>query len=92
MLGHLLRGSQTQPRGGARREVLNEDVRGGDQLVEHAATGGHREVQGDGLLVAVDPDEVTAHAPDLRVVGPSEVTVSDALDLDDAGTHVGQVP
>jgi hypothetical protein len=91
MLGAQHVRCQAEAVGGTRREVLHEHVRAGQQFVEHLSVAGVLEVQRDGLLVAVEPDEVAGQAVDGGVVGAGEVAGARPLDLDHPGAEVGEV-
>ena len=76
-----------------RGEVLDDDVGGGDQSVEHVAAGGALQVQRQAALVGVQPREDRRTLPPLvlgdRDTGdqPGAVRVAGRLDVDDVGTQ-----
>jgi hypothetical protein len=49
------------------------------------------EVERDGLLGAVEPDEVARQPVHGGVVVPGEVSPAGSLDLDDAGAEIGEL-
>jgi hypothetical protein len=85
-------GVQAEPFDGARDEVLHEHVGCVDEPLEQRAVGGVLDVELDALLAAVEPDEVAGLPVHGAVVVTSEVTDGGALDLDDPGAEVGELP
>lgn len=83
---------QAEAVGGARGQVLHEDVGAGEEFLQDLPALGRLEVEADRLLGAVEPDEVTGLAVDSRVVPPGEVAAAGALDLDHPRAQVGQLP
>src|SRR5699024_6979733 len=73
------------------REVLEEDVRGVDELVHDAGRLRRLEVEREALLRPVDPHEVARHPLDGRVVAAGEVANPGSFDLDDPGPQVGEL-
>ena len=65
---------------GARREVLEQDVGVASQIAQQVATGIRFEVQGHGLLVAVQHHERVTHE---RVPGSAHAFAAGRFDLDD---------
>lgn len=81
---------QPQSRGGAGRQVGDECVSTIEQLVQDRNTFVGLEVQGDGLLAPVGPDEVGRLAEHHVVVVAGEVAALGIFDLDHAGAEVGE--
>ena len=82
---------ETEPPRGAGGEVLHEDVGLRHELAERLLGVFLLEVEGEGLLGAVEPDEVARHAVDGPVVGSGEVAGAGALDLYDPRAEVGEL-
>ena len=82
-----------QPHPGRRagRQVLDEHVRAVDKSIQDRPARGVLEIQAQGLLAAVEPDEVAGQALDGGVVVPREVAWARPLDLDHPGAQVGQL-
>ena len=83
--------TQAHAGGRARRQVLHQHVGVLQQLAEDFKRLRPLEVEGQAFLGAVGPHEVRSLAFDARVVGAGEVTRAGALDLDHAGTEVGEL-
>src|SRR6185312_7359894 len=73
----------------ARLEVLQQHVGAGDQLLETAAAFAVGEIDDDGILAAVEPDEIAALPLRRYVVSAREIALG-PLDLDDMGAGIGQ--
>ncbi len=87
-----LGGAEPEPVGGARREVLDEDVGAFQEPVQDLPAPRVLQIQGEGLLGPVQPHEVAGlpvHGP---VVAAGEVAVARAFHLDDARPEVGELP
>jgi hypothetical protein len=74
---------------GAGLEVLHEHVGLGEQGGEHCLVVGAREVEGERLLAAVEPDEIRALASRQFIVAAGEIALR-ALDLDHARAGIGE--
>jgi hypothetical protein len=85
-------GGEAEAVGRTGGEVLHEHVGPGHQAGERLPSEGVLEVERDRLLVPVRPREVRAQTVDDLVVAAGKVAAGPALDLDDAGTEVAQVP
>ncbi len=85
------RGAQTRAVRRAGGQVLHEHICSCDEFVEDLASFGCLDVQGQGLLGAVEPDEIAGLTVHGRVVAAGEVPTAGALDLDDPGAEVGQL-
>jgi hypothetical protein len=85
-------GRQAEAVGGTGREVLDEDVGAFQQPPEDLPLARPLEVEGDGLLAPVEPDEMARHAARRRVVPTGEVPAVRALDLDHSGAEVRELP
>src|SRR5262249_44167363 len=83
---------QAQSVGRAGREILDEHVGAGEQRGETARAVLAFHIKLDGLLAAVQPDEVTRLAAYCLVIVASEVASTGSLDLDDACTEVSKLP
>jgi hypothetical protein len=83
------RSTQAQPRRGARRQVLQEDVGAHQHALDQRHLVGVLEVERDRLLAAVDPHPVRRFAVHRAVVAAGEVAFG-ALDLDHPRAGVGQ--
>jgi hypothetical protein len=81
--------TQAQPRRGARRQVLQEDVGAHQHALDQRHLVGVLEVERDRLLAAVDPHPVRRFAVHRAVVAAGEVAFG-ALDLDHPRAGVGQ--
>jgi hypothetical protein len=75
--------------GGARDEVLDEDVGARYQAAQQCLVTVGLEIERDRLLAAVEPDEIGALAMDGGIVGAGEIALG-PLDLDDTGPGIGQ--
>ncbi len=86
------RGVQPEPGGRApRARFCDEDVGTGEQSLQDVPSLGRLQVQGQGLLGAVEPYEVAGLAVHGGVVATGEVAASRALHLDHPGAEVGQL-
>jgi len=83
--------AKAEPLGRARSEVLDEDVGVLDEAAQYLLGAILLEVEGEGLLGAVEPDEVAGEALDGTVVGSGEVSYLGALDLYHSGAKVGEL-
>jgi hypothetical protein len=83
--------AKVEPLGRAKSEVLDEDVGALDETTQYLLGVLLLEVEGEGLLGAVEPDEVAREALDGTVVGSSEVSHLGALDLYYSGAEVGEL-
>ena len=81
--------SEARARGRPGRQVLDIDVRPGNHAGQQHRIVRLLEVEHDGFLATVQPDEVAALALGHRIVPAGEITLG-ALDLDDPGTGIGQ--
>jgi hypothetical protein len=86
-LDHLPRG-HAESRGGARREILHDDVGPLDETAEYPGAALGLQIDRERLLVAVRPDEMRCLAERGRIVGAGEVAAPHVLDLDDAGAEI----
>ena len=84
--------SEGQARRRSRRKILDEYVRATQQAHEDLLSVRLPEIQRQRLLRSVQPDEVTRHAADGRVVGTREVSDARPFDLDHARAQVGEMP
>ena len=84
-------GPESKPPCRARREVLDEDVGSCEQPVHDPAGALFFEIEGHGLLRAVEPDEVAGEPFGDGVVGAGEVPASRALHLYDPRAEVGEL-
>ena len=91
MLPPQLLRPEPEPPGGPGRGVLHEDVGPGHEPAQRPLRLVSLEVEGEGLLGAVQPDEVAGHALHRLVVAASEVAHPRTLDLYDAGAEVGEL-
>ncbi len=83
--------AEAEPPGRARREVLHEDVGPLDEAAQDLLGAVLLQIQRQGLLGAVEPDEVAGEAFHRPVVSAGEVPHFGALDLDHAGAEVGEL-
>ena len=84
---------EPEPRGGAGREVLHDDVRvRADQVPEDRLRIRVLDVERQAFLRPVRPHEVRREAAHALVVAAREVAGAGPLDLDHARAHVGQLP
>lgn len=84
-------GAQAEPFGGAGGQVLDEHIGGLGERLDRGKPLLGFEVEGDGFLAPVQPDEMAGHALDRFVVAAGEVTDPGPLDLDDAGAEIGEL-
>ena len=84
--------AQTQPSGGARREVLQQHVGTADQPIQHRSGGRLLHIEGDAALAAIEPHEMAALAMDETIVVAGEIADARPFDLDDIAAHVREVP
>ncbi len=82
---------EPEPRGGALGEVLDEDVGPVQQPVQDLPAARVLQVERDGLLAAVGPDEMRGQSLRGGVVGTREVAAVGPLDLDHPGAEVGEL-
>jgi hypothetical protein len=82
---------ETQPPGRARREVLDEDVGLFEQACQDLSCALLLEIQGQGLLGVVEPDEVAREPLHRGVVGAGEVPRLRSLHLYDPRAEVGEL-
>ena len=75
-------GPKPQPRHSAGGKVLDKDIRPGQHFCDHRQIGWIFQIQPDGFLAPVQPDEIGTFAHDQRVIAPREIAVM-PLDLDD---------
>ena len=83
-------GPEAQPRRRAGREILDEHVGLRDHPVQQRGVSRILEVEGDGLLAPVEPDEIGRLAVHHRIVVAREIAAR-PLDLDDPRPGVGQL-
>ena len=83
--------TESEPLDSARTEVVQEDIRTGQQTPEDVAAALGLQIDRDRLLAAVEPDEMAGESADRMVVAAGEVTAVDALELDHPGAEVGEV-
>lgn len=77
---------------GAGGEVLDEDIGLGEQGVKDLLALRVLEVEGEALLVAIEPDEVARHSVDRRIVAAREIAGARPFDLDHPGPEVRELP
>ena len=80
---------QAETRGRSGREVLDEDVSFAGHRQQEIEIGLRPQIEADGFLAAVQPDEIRTLTVDECVVAASEVAFW-TLDLEDARTTVRQ--
>ncbi|ALE78229.1 hypothetical protein WY02_07050 [Pseudonocardia sp. AL041005-10] len=83
--------AEPEPLHRARTEVLHDHVGAVDQRQERGAAPLVLEVEDDGLLVAVEPQERGALAVEERARRPGRVAGARWLDLDHPGSEVGEL-
>lgn len=84
--------AEAQAVGGSRRQILYEHVGAGEDLVQDVPAARVLEVQGEGFLGAVEPDEIAGVAVHARVVAAREVALAGPLHLDHPGAEIGELP
>jgi hypothetical protein len=87
----LNRAAPRPRRAAAAGQVLNKDVGGRDQALQHLPRPLLFQVERHGLLEAVEPDEVARHPLDGLVVVTGKVSGPGALYLHDARAEVGEL-
>ncbi len=73
-------------------EILDEHVALRNQGAQDLDGFGLLEIEGERLLAPVEPDEIGREALHGGVVGAGEIAAAGALDLDDFGAEIGQMP
>ena len=76
---------------GARTEVLHHHIRALDQAAEHFLPPRELEVQGEGSLVSIEPDETRGFALEERSGGAHLVATVWVLDLHHLGAEIGEL-
>src|SRR3712207_6509632 len=82
---------EAEPPGSPRGEVLDEDVSPLDEALQDLPRTLFFQIEGNGLLCAVEPDEVARETPGGPVVGAGEVPGTRTLDLYDPRAEVGEL-
>src|SRR4029077_1114652 len=78
--------------GGARREVLEEDVGPRRELLEDRARLGPFHVERQAFLGTIGPDEMRGLAVHRVIVGARSIAAAWPLDLDHPGPELGELP
>ncbi len=89
MAGAQFRRIEAGAGGGARREVLHEDVGARQDAAQKRRVGRVLDIENERFLAAVEPQEIGAPAMRDVVVAAGEVALL-ALDLDDPRAGIGE--
>src|SRR5688572_772108 len=84
--------AEAQARRRARCQVLHEHIGACEKTVEHDCRLGLFQIERDGFLRAIEPDEMARQPLHGRVVAATEVAGAGPLDLDYACTEIRQLP
>ena len=82
---------QSQPARGARREILHQHIGACDEFRQNGARLRILHIERDAFLGSVGPHEVRSQPFDPVIVVTRKIPAPGALDLDHAGTEIGQL-